>query len=286
MSYQIKYLKYKAKYLALQNQISAVTNSEQVASIFAEELKRHNKPITQYGELGDKTYIIGINFEGGKIIKHILKNKYCKGYVNCQIAMDAPYQTPPRVADETLRTKGRSELQFHGYDEEKLKSKLSIIFKHIIDKYNNTKLVIQIARGRAWKSTFDEVIKPVLDKLNITEDKYKIIHGYRSTDYYNHTDNSDFIFFNYGMFAELTDNIKIEVGEICNPVISYDIFRYCLDTGFTFYEKKNFEYDDKNILNNFQDIKKLKLFGIADEMKFITPSVYDKKHIIKLVKSI
>ena len=37
-----KYLKYKAKYLALQNQVGGVTDSEQVASIFAEALKKHN----------------------------------------------------------------------------------------------------------------------------------------------------------------------------------------------------------------------------------------------------
>ena len=46
----------------------------------------------------NKPVCCGINFEGGKIIKHILQSNYCKGYANVQIAMDAPYHG--RVADE------------------------------------------------------------------------------------------------------------------------------------------------------------------------------------------
>jgi len=69
---------------------------------------------------GSPDYVVGINFEGGKIIKHILQDSNCIAYANLQIAMDAPYHDPPRVADETLRLKGRSETQFAGYDEEAL----------------------------------------------------------------------------------------------------------------------------------------------------------------------
>ncbi len=45
---------------------------------------------------------VGINYEGGKIISHVLKYpQQCIAYANCQIAMDAPYHG--RVADESHR---------------------------------------------------------------------------------------------------------------------------------------------------------------------------------------
>ena len=39
----------------------------------------------------------------------------------------------------------------------------------------------------------------------------------------------------------------------------------------------------KNILNKVPDIKKITLFGIADDMKFITPNEYSSEHIQDLV---
>ena len=60
-------------------------------------------------------FVIGINFEGGKIIKHIKQYKQCIGYVNCQIAMDAPYHVPSRIANNCVRSNGRSESQFKYY---------------------------------------------------------------------------------------------------------------------------------------------------------------------------
>lgn len=222
-------------------------------------------------------YIIGINYEGGKIIKHIKKYTNCIAYANLQIAMDAPYHSPPRIADEKIRSTGRSESQFNDYDEEKLKNKFEEILRFIKEKYKNIKLVIQIARGRSAEPTFTEIIKPILDKINIINYEYKF--GYKSKDYYFPSNNDEFVFLNYGMFAELSESIKIEVGEICNPNISYDI----LDNITKYTGKAIFIKDKKNILNYFKDIKKLKLFGIADDMKFITPDVYKKSDIINLI---
>jgi hypothetical protein len=258
MDYKQKYLKYKQKYLNLKNFIGGRPN---------------------------ESYVSGINYEGGKIIEHIKKFSNCVAYANCQIAMDAPYHDSPRIADESVRSTGRSESQFHGYDENKLKDKLLEIFSVIRSKYPGVKIIIQIARGRSAEPTFHEVIKPVLDRLGITNFETK--YGYRSTDYYVPTDKEPFVFVNYGMFAELSSNIKVEVGEICNPVVTYDITKYNAtadpESSFTIENRQSFEGDGNNILNHL-DFKKLTLFGIADDMKFITPVDYKKEHIMWLVE--
>jgi len=88
------------------------------------------------------------------------------------------------------------------------------------------------------------------------------------------------------MFAELSNDIKVNVGEICNPVITYDINSYCLPNGFNYDGKVSFERDDKNILNTFRDIKKLKLFGIDDMMPFVTPDIYRKDHVMAMVEKV
>jgi hypothetical protein len=260
LNYNGKYLKYKNKYLKLKAMFKIQQNG------------------------GSKDYVVGINYEGGKIIKHILSNPKCVAYANCQIAMDAPYHTIPRVADETIRSMGRSESQFKGYDEDKLRAKLKDIFTFIKDTYKDIRIVIQIARGRAAEATFNEVIKPVLDNMNITDVEF--VNGYRSQNYYTTLKTTEFVFVNYGMFAELSDDIDVNVGEICNPVITYDINTYNHKDGFTYGEETHFDRDEKNILNHFGDIKKLKLFGINDDMAFITPDKYDKAHIVELVKKI
>jgi hypothetical protein len=222
-----------------------------------------------------KNFEIGINYEGGKIINHVLKFDNCVGYVNCQIAMDAPYHKMPRVADETIRSSGRSESQFKGYNELKLQSDLKMIFKYIKETYPKVKIVIQVARGRSAESTIKEVIMPVLNELKITLIEY--VFGYRSTDYYIPKNKSKFVFFNYGMFAELSENLTINVGQICNPVITYKIKNYNDVDGFHVLKTK-FIHKNKNILNNFK-FPKLILYGIDDKMKFITPDIYKKKFI-------
>ena len=73
-------------------------------------------------------------------------------YVNCQITLDAPYHTVPRIADEKV----------------KLQSDLHMIFKYIKENYPDIKIVIQVARGRSTQPTITEVISPVLDELKIT----------------------------------------------------------------------------------------------------------------------
>jgi hypothetical protein len=274
MNYQKKYLKYKGKYLSLKD-IS--TQSNGIKSKYLTLKHKIN------GGRIDPTNVIGINYEGGKIIRHILRFAYCLGYVNCQIAMDAPYHTPPRVADESIRSVGRSESQFKGYDEIKLKEKLLNIFKHIKEKFGDKKLVIQIARGRAAKPTYEEVIKPVIDQIKFSKVIFQ--KGYRYVDYYIPTDCEPFIFFNYGMFAELSEDIKIDVGEICNPIETWDVTRE-KDNNLLSSNNTSF-IDARNILNapELNTIsKKMTLFGIDDAMPFITPKDYSKESILGLLE--
>jgi hypothetical protein len=97
------------------------------------------------------------------------------------------------------------------------------------------------------------------------------------------------VFLNYGMFGVLTNDDKIHVGEICNPILSYSI------TGtkgnlLLLNEGSSFMDDPKNILNNPSitslNIKKIILFGIEDDMPFITPDEYNKSDFDILIEKI
>jgi hypothetical protein len=257
--YSLKYLKYKLKYFNLKNR-------------------------KQNGG-GDK--IIGINYEGGKIISHILQYKNCIAYANIQIAMDAPYHG--REAGEDKRSVGRSETFFPGYKEEYLISQLDIIFKYIKDNYKDTKIVIQIARGRSAIPMYEEILKPIIAKCEFINKQCKLdIHvarGYKTEDYYKPENSEVFVFVNIGMFAVLQEVEKVRVAEICNPNQTIDVLSKTdekLNTNglITYFN------DDKNILNKILNIKKITLAGIADDMPFITKDVYPKKIIDGLLEEI
>jgi hypothetical protein len=196
-----------------------------------------------------------------------------------QIAMDAPYHG--RVADETIRSKGRSELQFPGYTDRYLISQLEQIFNYIKITYPNIKIVIQIARGRSAIPMKNEIIDPILSKLKIKETDYEFKSGYRTTDYYTPTEEK-FVFVNIGMFAVLSNVENTNVGQICNPtetVIATELTpnkKILSDYRVTSFDNK------KNILSNMT-FQKIKLIGIADSMPFVTPDVYPKSSIDELI---
>lgn len=247
-----KYIKYKFKYLSIKK---------------------------QFGGARSTSNIVGINYEGGKIISHILKSENCIAYANCQIAMDAPYHG--RVADESIRSRGRSELQFPGYTDEYLISQLEQIFDYIKINYPDIKIVIQIARGRSGESMINEIIDPILSKLKITDYEFK--SGYRSTYYYTPLDTTKFVFVNIGMFAVLTNVENTKVGQICNPTETVIATELTHDKKIlSDYTVTSFD-DKKNILSNMT-FQKIKLIGIADTMPFVTPDVYPKSSIDKLIK--
>lgn len=222
-------------------------------------------------------YVVGVNFEAGKIIDNVRHLPNCLAYANCQISMDAPFSD--RVADDAVRTVGRSELAFvsHGYDEVALIIKFREIVSSIKDKYLSqeqpVKLVIQVARGKAAKSTIKDIIEPVLAELDISN--YQFVIGYRSADYYNGAGLDNFVFLNYGMFGVLTKTDEIGVGEICNPVVSYSIALSDGPETLIGKDGSTFDNDPKNILNDSSlGIRKIVLFGIEDSMPFITPDKY------------
>lgn len=250
-NYKEKYLKYKSKYLKLKEQ------------------------------KGGANSIIGINFEGGKIINHIKKYPNCIAYANLQIAMDAPYHG--RVADDSVRKEGRSEKFFPGYDESYLIRQLTTVFNYIKDNYPDTKKVIQIARGKAAVWTRDEILIPLFDDLKIKN--YEFVFGYRCADYYSpEIGDEDFVFINYGMFAVLTDVEHVQVAEICNPDTTLNIVDYKDNKMVSDYKISTFN-DDKNILNKL-DFKHITLAGIADRMKFIVPKDYSKESMDDLIENI
>ncbi len=154
-------------------------------------------------------------------------------------------------------------------------------------KYPETKIIIQIARGRSGISMFDQVLKPIMNILGFIDKKEQliskkctIIYGYRTRDYFKYSyQKNDFVFINIGMFAVLTNPKNIRVGRICNPLITYDV----LNTEMEISGKYIFS-DKKNILNSFTHISKILLYGIADDMPFITPKEYPIKKINKLIK--
>lgn len=237
-----------------------------------------------------KHICVGINYEGGKIIRHVLQSNHCVAYANVQIAMDAPYSG--RVADEKLRDKGRSELQFpakYKYSDILVQCKIYKILQYIHQYYPNTKIVMQIARGRSGISMYNEVLRPVLFPFGLINSdgeynvkKLKVLYGYRKKDYYQYSRaKTNFVFINIGMFAVLTNVNNVDVGTICNPTITYDIN----DINMNISRKYSFN-DKKNILNSFVDIPKIILCGIEDDMPFITPDVYSKQQIGNLLRKI
>jgi hypothetical protein len=222
--------------------------------------------------------VIGINYEGGKIITHIQQFTNCIAYANCQIAMDAPFHG--RVASESIRKEARSETQFSGYDEEYLISQLEEIFEYINTNYSNIKIVIQVARGRSANSMINDILLPIITKLSII--KYEFVYGYRSDNYYVPKTTDEFIFVNIGMFAVLKGVPDAKIGEIFNPrkTISISEIKECeLITDYNIIKLSG----EPNILDKISHIKELILLGIADNMPFITPDKYSKISIDKLI---
>lgn len=283
-NYYNKYIKYKNKYLSLK--------------------------INQVG--GKKNDIIGINYEGGKIISHILNYENCVAYANCQMALDAPYSN--------------NQSKFQNYDIINAKDKLKEIFQYIDDKYKNIKIVIQVARNRSAQNFIDTILMPIINEIEI--EKYEFQLGYRSSEYYVpgydnekktmsefitesstlstaeelelteqiettpqdtiddvlDIDSQKFVFVNIGRFGVLKGDDAVEPGEICNPARSYIIKDFKNNTMISDFEVTKFK-DDKNILNKM-NFKKITIFGISDHMKYITSYVYPKEIIYKMLANI
>lgn len=233
----------------------------------------------------EKTYNIGINYEGGKIIRHILENYkgQCIGYANVQIVMDAPYAPTPRVAPDNIRGVNRSEVQFDPECDSRTIHGLNLLFDKIdqIQTQPDFEIIIQVARGKSaqW------MINDVLNKFMLTKKyRYRFVTGYRRKDYFKGEISGNFIFINIGMFAVLDEdkyhcvdknnNEELKVGQICNPIYTYDINRYINGIFYIGSRKPDNFKDESNLLNGINEIKPLTLFGIDDGMPFILPTIY------------
>lgn len=216
----------------------------------------------------------GVNYEGGKILAHARKQKGCVGFTNLQIAMDCPFGED--IADENVRSRGRSETQFKGYDEAQLIEQLSLAFKNIASKFKRTQIVCQIARGRSASSFKDEVIEVARLKANLSEFIY--FYGYRTTDYFTAPQNVDFFFVNIGMYGRLSENT---VGALCVPIKTNNIW---FKDEKLVCDETHLESDDYFYQSQF--LAPIHLLGIEDSMPFVTPQHYQKEDFLELISLI
>lgn len=212
-----------------------------------------------------------VNYEGGKIIEHALMSPLCKGYSNIQISMDAPFLG--RVADTSTRRAApgmRAETAFPGYDENIMINALTGALAGIQETARTSSTlsphefyVFQIARGKAAKSTEHDILAPILKRLAIAN--YEVAYGYRSDTYFQYP-TQEFIFVNIGMMACLTQ--ALPPGQLCIPETTHDVM---VKDGNMIVTKSRMHHDD---LLSPAGFTATHLFGIADDMPFVTPENY------------
>jgi len=226
--------------------------------------------------------LLGINYEGGKIIKHVLKQADdCVAYANVQIRMDSPWHG--QVADESQRHLGPSETQFDGYSERRSQmiSQLTRVFQKAKDLIETAgdiqKLIVQIARGKACEWFIPDIIMPIIERLGSQiQSKIEIIKGYRSINYYNHkSSDGKFIFINIGMFASVTVS---QIVEVCVPMQTLDLTFENTDLKVCCWNEHT---DDLGIKLG---LTPMILAGLPDDAPFIEPSKYDHMTIMSLFK--
>ncbi|CAF1066219.1 unnamed protein product [Didymodactylos carnosus] len=241
----------------------------------------------------------GANFEGGKIIKHMTRDSNCKFTSNIQIGMDAPFFGEPAGTD--IREKGPSERQFGSYDRNIMIRDIKKCFNkanEIMTQNRIVDLVVQIARGRNGLIFLQDDILPVLQSIfmisntstidlnepNIQNYNFAnggrlyITFGYRTTDYFDYTKMiNEYIFMNIGMFARLTENLT--AGQVCIPSATYDVVKNGMDLTV---HAVNYNYFDFCFNLGLMHIN---LFGIADNMPFITTDDYTLEDFMELINN-
>lgn len=250
------------------------------------------------------TLPVGINYEGGKITDYAEQCPLCLGYVNAQIAMDAPFHN--QIADEAVRNVGRSEKSMSGYSETKMisdiDSLMQIIKTFLVVKGGASQTepltIIQIARGRSATDTIS-LITPLLEGNCIS--RYNITTGYKTGCYFQYP-TEPFVLLNIGMFGRLTQVDTITPGSVFNPTYSFDLVpsedgtdsisgptvdatrvsTHCVAMRSTV---PRTHISSKNLLHN-SAFPSLILLGIDDSMPFVTPAVYDKGDMYRLVSTV
>lgn len=239
---------------------------------------------------------VGINYEGGKIAEYAVMSPFCLGYINAQIAMDAPFHD--QIADESVRMQGRSEKSMEGYNEVQMLSEIDLLIKCIKDFVALTSetgeplTVIQIARGRSAIDTIT-LITPLLNANCLS--RYQIVTGYKSTSYFAYP-SEPFVLLNIGMFGRLTGVETVRPGTIYNPTYTFDVV-LCEEEAMRTAGAAGEEHQgtmmklkadvprihrSKNLLHQ-SAFPELLLLGIDDAMPFVTPAEYNKDAVYRLI---
>jgi hypothetical protein len=212
------------------------------------------------------------NYEGGKIVDYAQQSKLLAGYANIQLAMDAPFFG--RTADTDARRAapgGRVELTFPDYDEGAVLTSLKEAFSAIREKQGRTHMLylFQVARGTAAAATKRDLLVPAMNAAGITD--FGISTGYRSANYFRQP-KRPFTFVNVGMAASLSKT-SLPTGELCVPATSHDVRQR--ENGQMWVGRMREHKDDLLVDAGFTAIN---LFGIEDDMPFITEENYPDGH--------
>ena len=226
-----------------------------------------NKCVKQFS-IKEDTF--GVNYEGGNIIRHILKFPECLAYANIQIVQDAPYEPTFNIE----------------YDENKIINTIREILTYIKKTYINVRIVIQLAIIKNITETYTRIFKPILKELDLLNSTVSIKQGYTTEMYYiPDYDKRPFIFINYGLFSLLNNCDKIKAGTIYNPIYSYPIVDYD-NIGFIYSSCPYVFKNEKNILNMFPNIKTMSIFSLKDNLPLFTDKNYKKEHVLTLFKNV
>ncbi len=235
------------------------------------------------------TTVLGINYEGGKAIHKARQTTNCLATYNLQIAMDAPFEKD-QIATEDVRNKGRTETQLGASDSDIIRQLLKPL-QHAINivgkNDKNTKLIIQIARGRSSQPFYDNVVKVALKQCNVPFDQLVIYNGYRTANYPIFSSiKSKYVYVNIGMFGRLTLNVV--------PGTIYSVKQtYVIDPSKT--SKETTPIHNIQLLNilNHQNqdnglllLPSCHLISIPDTFPFVTPDNYDQKSIMALFNTV
>ena len=252
----------------------------------------------------------GVNYEGGKIEQHAQRLACCIGSVNAQIAMDAPFHGA--VADEALRACGRAEVQFAGYDRERMHAQLrraiDALLRHC-EAEGARLLIVQLARGRSAVSMLEE-IRHLLPPQEVASAEagaaesnaggadstsgpsggvqMRVRFGYRSSDFFRDEPDRPFAFLNVGMFARL-DGEGAAPGEVFVPSHTWDVAvaedqeagqGWRSDCTLCVVARREHGGNAKSV--PVPGLRSCHLLGIADNMPFVTPQHYSLPQLTRL----
>lgn len=229
--------------------------------------------------------VLGVNYEGGKIVAHAESFDACVGVLNVQVAMDAPFQGA--VAHEAVRAAGRSETQFPGYDAARLAKGVATALEEAANAAaaaGANHLVVQVARGRSADSFWAELAHLLPVAFQPPAGTATVVHGYRSSDYFS-SPTAPFVAVNLGMFARLSDAAAVPPGAVFVPASSVDLQpRQQREAGWTPTTRRLRYAADGSPAPGSKclptSLPKCALLGLADDMPFVTPQSYELEALL------